>query len=103
LVFVAFNWNWDTIERRRRLAARFLWIRLFDSSDPADWANESFAIAERPETKYCIHQGASCELPSPAKVKIDAAYVEANTPIVREQLQKAGVRLAYLLDASLGK
>jgi hypothetical protein len=37
-------------------------------------------------------------------VKIDAAYyVEANTPIVREELQKAGVRLAHLLDAALGK
>jgi hypothetical protein len=36
-------------------------------------------------------------------VKIDAAYVEANTPIVREQLQEAGVRLAHLLDAALGK
>jgi hypothetical protein len=35
-----------------------------------------------------------------AKVKIDAAYVEANTPIVREQLQKAGVRLAHLLDSA---
>ena len=36
-------------------------------------------------------------------MKIDAAYVEANTPIVREQLQKAGVRLAHVLDAALGK
>jgi S1/P1 Nuclease len=45
-------------------------------------------------------QLASC---APAKVKIDAAYVEANTPIVREQLQKAGVRLAHMLDAALGK
>jgi hypothetical protein len=36
-------------------------------------------------------------------VKIDAAYVAANTPIVREQLQKAGVRLAHLLDGALGK
>jgi S1/P1 Nuclease len=78
-------------------------IEEWTHSDPADWANESFAIAERPGTKYCVHQGASCELPSPAKVKIDAAYVEANTPIVREQLQKAGVRLAHLLDAALGK
>jgi hypothetical protein len=42
-------------------------------------------------------------LPAPAKVKIDATYVEANTPIVREQLQKAGVRLAHILDAALGK
>jgi len=34
---------------------------------------------------------------------IDAAYVAANAPIVREQLQKAGVRLALLLDAALAK
>jgi S1/P1 Nuclease len=37
------------------------------------------------------------------KVTIDATYVVANTPIVKEQLQKAGVRLAHLLDAALGK
>jgi hypothetical protein len=40
---------------------------------------------------------------SPEKVKVDAAYVEANTLIVREQLQKVDVRLAPLLDARLGK
>ena len=72
-------------------------------SDPAGWANESFAIAERQQTKYCIKQGASCELPTPAKVTIDAAYVQANTPIIREQLQKAAIRLAHLLDSSLSK
>jgi hypothetical protein len=71
-------------------------------SDPMDWANESFAIAEQAQTKYCIRQGASCDHPS-GKVKIDAAYAAANTPIVREQLQKSGVRLAHLLDAALGK
>ena len=74
-------------------------IEEWTHSIPADWDNKSFAIAERPQTR----QGASCELPSPAKVKIDAAYVEANTPILREQLQKAGVRLAHMLDAALGK
>jgi nuclease S1 len=36
-------------------------------------------------------------------VNIDAAYVAVNAPVVREQLQKAGVRLAPLLDAALGK
>jgi hypothetical protein len=36
-------------------------------------------------------------------VKIDADYIQANVPIVREQLQKSGVRLAHLLDAALGK
>jgi hypothetical protein len=36
-------------------------------------------------------------------VTIDAAYIVVNTPIVREQLQKAGVRLAHMLDAVLDK
>jgi hypothetical protein len=34
---------------------------------------------------------------------IDAAYVAANAPVVKEQLQKAGVRLVHLLDAALAK
>jgi S1/P1 Nuclease len=71
-------------------------------SKPMDWANESFAIAEQAQTKYCIRQSASCDQPA-GKVTIDAAYVVANAPIIREQLQKAGVRLAHLLDAALGK
>lgn len=78
-------------------------IEQWTHSDPVDWANESFAIAERPETNYCVEQGASCELPALARVTIDAAYIQANAPIVREQLQKAGVRLAHMLDAALGK
>jgi hypothetical protein len=77
-------------------------IESWTHSAPIGWANESFAIAEQARTEYCIRQGASCEHPS-GKVKIDAAYVEANTPIVRQQLQKAGVRLTHLLDAALGK
>jgi hypothetical protein len=77
-------------------------IESWTRSTPMDWANESFAIAEQARTEYCIRQGASCDHPS-GKVKIDAAYVAVNAPIVREQLQKSGVRLAHLLDAALGK
>ena len=68
-------------------------------SEPMDWANESFAVAEQAQTKYCIGQGTSCDQPA-GKVAIDAAYVAVNAPVVREQLQKAGVRLAHLLDAA---
>ena len=75
-------------------------IESWTHSEPMDWANESFAIAEQAQTKYCIRQGASCDHPS-GKVAIDAAYVLANVPIIREQLQKSGVRLAHLLDAAL--
>jgi nuclease S1 len=77
-------------------------IESWTHSAPMDWANESFAIVEQARTEYCIRHGASCDHPS-GKVKIDAAYVAVNAPIVREQLQKSGVRLAQLLDAALGK
>jgi hypothetical protein len=77
-------------------------IESWTRSAPMDWANESFTIAEQTQTKYCIRQGASCNHPA-GKVNIDAAYVAVNTPIVREQLQKAGVRLAHMLDAAFGK
>jgi hypothetical protein len=77
-------------------------IESWTHSKPMEWANESFAIAEQAQTKYCIRQGAPCDHPS-GKVHVDAAYVVTNAPIIREQLQKAGVRLAHLLDAALGK
>jgi len=77
-------------------------IESWTHSAPMDWANESFAIANRRERSTCIRQGASRDQPA-GKVKIDAAYVAANTPIVREQLQKAGVRLAHLLDAAFAQ
>jgi hypothetical protein len=70
------------------------------TTNPPDWANESFAIAEAAGTKYCILHGSSCDLPS-GTVRLDVAYVEAHKPILREQLQKAGVRLAHLLDTAL--
>jgi S1/P1 Nuclease len=77
-------------------------IQSWTQTEPKDWANESFAIAEQAQTKYCTRQGASCDKPV-GKVTIDAGYVAANAPIVREQLQKAGVRLAHMLDTALGK
>jgi hypothetical protein len=77
-------------------------IESWTHSAPMDLANESFAIAERAQTKYCIRQGVFCDEPW-GKLTIGSAYVLANAPIVREQLQKAGVRVAHLLDAALGK
>jgi hypothetical protein len=68
-----------------------------------EWANESFAIAEGAKAKYCVRQGNSCDAPPSGSVRIDERYVDANVPLIREQLQKAGVRLAHLLDEALGK
>jgi hypothetical protein len=67
------------------------------ASEPRDWANESFALAEAAKTEYCSLRATSCD-PGSGSVTIDSAYIQANVPVVRTQLQKAGVRLAHLLD-----
>jgi hypothetical protein len=72
-------------------------ITTWSASDPRDWANESFAISEAVATGYCVVHGNSCDKPN-GNVEINADYLNANEPVVREQLQKAGVRLARLLD-----
>jgi hypothetical protein len=79
-------------------AQKELWTQ---ATDPRDWANESFAITRAPATKYCVQQAGSCNLPS-GEVDIDVAYVTNARAIVREQLSKAAVRLAKILDAALG-
>jgi hypothetical protein len=72
------------------------------ASAPIDWANESFAISESAKTGYCKMQELSCD-PSSPTLTIDADYLEANAPVVKEQLLKAGVRLAHLLDSAFAK
>jgi S1/P1 Nuclease len=72
------------------------------SSSPRDWANETFAIAKAATTRYCVVHGSSCD-PSSENMTITTEYLETNKPVVREQLQKAAVRLAHILDAALAE
>lgn len=69
------------------------------ASIPRDWANESFAIAEAPRTMYCVMHGPSCDMIGSA-LNISTQYTDANEPVVKQQLQRAGVRLAHLLDTA---
>jgi hypothetical protein len=48
-----------------------------------------------------VKHGSSCDAGS-GEVEIDIAYVEMTTPIIKERLLKAGVRLAHLLDEAFG-
>jgi hypothetical protein len=71
----------------------------WNTSVPRDWANESFGIAEADRTMYCIMHGPSCDMTISA-LNISAQYLDANGPVVKQQLQRAGVRLARLLDTA---
>ena len=46
--------------------------------------------------------GPSCDA-GVGSVSIGVDYLDANEPVVKEQLQKAGVRLARILDTAFGK
>ena len=72
-----------------------------DQFHPSNWANETFAIAKAPTTRYCVMHGSSCD-PTVQPFAISTEYLESNNLVVREQLQKAALRLARLLDTALG-
>ena len=82
------------------------------ASRPIDWANESFAISVSPEARYCVPTDSGCWYEAQNEhlnqgelekvVVIDQAYIETNTPAVRDRLVKAGVRLGGLLHQALG-
>ena len=70
-------------------------LRRWAAGTPADWAGESFAMAKAyaygplPAADRCDHY------------ELTAAYVADATAVTAEQLSKAGVRLAYLLNEAL--
>ncbi len=78
-----------------------------------EWASESLEITRRVSVGYCVREGNKCvyeagnETFDPGKpektVVVDAAYLELHAPIVADRLRRAGVRLAHLLNTSLGQ
>jgi len=82
------------------------------ASDPVDWANESFAIARKPEVGYCVMVGEACQYAADNRefdggepervVVVDDGYLDRHAGIARQRIAMAGVRLAGLLNRALG-
>jgi hypothetical protein len=53
-------------------------LNQWTSSTPRDWANESFAIARAPTTRYCVMHGQSCD-PTNESMTITTEYLESNS------------------------
>jgi hypothetical protein len=71
-------------------------LEVWQRGSSADWAMESFGVGK--STTFGM-------LPSPYEAHhyhLSAAYVQAATDAVRLQLKRAGVRLALLLNQTLG-
>ena len=64
-----------------------------------DWSRESWSVA-RHAYEVAMH-GDPCR-PTPARMTMSEADIESLVPIAREEVVKGGLRLARLLDQSLG-
>ena len=79
----------------------------------AGWANESFQVTRRKSVQYCVRVGTKCfyqpgnetlsEGEDEKVVVVNAAYLEQHVPFVRDRLKRAGIRLAHLLNSTLGQ
>ncbi len=78
-----------TLESRITPEQRVEWAR----GSVEDWALESHALAVK------VAYG---KLPQGATPSLGDDYVNATLPVVEEQIEKAGIRLAHLLNEALG-
>jgi hypothetical protein len=67
----------------------------WSAGTPADWAMESYSLAK--SHAYGLLPAAG----TPYHYELDAAYVADATAVTAEQLSKAGVRLAFVLNRAL--
>ena len=74
--------------------------RTWGKGKPADWAAEAAAQAKAVAYDFSGESTVPDEHGIPA-IRLDAVYDQRALPVVREQLSRAGVRLARLLDAAL--
>jgi hypothetical protein len=67
-----------------------------------DWMNESHEIA-RTFVYPALPDGFACSRRIEGVVAIDDAYYSKATPVLEEQIRKAGIRLARILNDALGR
>ncbi len=81
-----------------RLAARQR--RSLASGSVADWARESWDISRTIAYPELKDYPDTCPAGSKQRAGIDAGYIKTATPAVRLQVERAGVRLAMLLNGA---
>ncbi len=80
-------------------AERAAWSR----GGVADWARESWDLSRTLVYPRLSGYPDTCGRKSDIRPRIDEAYVAAARPVVRRQVERAGVRLAKLLNGALGR
>ncbi len=89
--------------------------RLWVSTEPSAWAQESYSKTLEPTTLYCIQKAKKCQysesletLPDGAggqaamrNIAIDQPYLDANAKYAEERVRMAGHRLAHVINSAL--
>jgi hypothetical protein len=73
------------------------------SGSVADWARESWDVSRTIAYPELKNYPDTCPAGSKQRAGIDAGYIKTATPAVRLQVERAGVRLAMLLNGALGR
>ncbi len=97
----------DTLYDTTTLAEETAW----DSSEPWQWAQESFETTILPAINYCIMVGENCQYSQVSvtlankaahrAIRVDQAYLDKFSGLTTERVQRAGHRLAHLLNLAL--
>ena len=69
----------------------------------ADWARESWELSRTIVYPALKDYPDTCPAGSKIRARIDEDYISAATPALRLQVERAGVRLAMLLNGALGR
>jgi hypothetical protein len=87
---IAERGGFDSIAAARVLAAQITPAQMakWENADVLGWAQESLSLAKNKAYKI------------PADGKLGQAYFDKSLPVVRQQFQKAGVRLAFLINSA---
>ena len=76
-------------------------IRNWSRGAPYNWAVDSYWKARKEAYRWANGENLPFKWSGPGMDLTSENYVDARLPMAREQLQKAGVRLAHLLNEAL--
>lgn len=112
---IAPGWNlhsiWDTAMAERAVsAAQPPLVRRYDAAEradlaggkPEDWLRESWQIARDFLYPQAFGGKVPCEGDEPKAITWPEPAIEASVPIIEKRIEQAGLRLAAMLDKTLG-
>jgi len=90
--------DWRKVSRQLQAEITPSQMRWWSSDDPMIWAVDSYWRARKDVYRWADGTALPYKWARPGMTLTSDNYIDAKLPIVREQLQKGGVRLAHALN-----